>query len=184
MNWTIVDSLVGVFQAATLIIAGLWAYSRFRNERTHYPHMEFGIDCHFHGPEGDSYMAEFCITINNKGVVRQGFHEIRLSVHGIDENDRRLTLWKESKPGYGESYDGRLYCPITLIKNVDIVPKLYKPYLVEPGCNETIRYITTIPSHIKYVLAHAEYLYERTLKPQGQPHRRPRTTERFMHVIA
>ena len=181
--WAAVTAIASSFQAAALIVVGFWAYFRFQNERTHKPHMEFGVNCNFYGPQGTNYAAEFIITIRNKGYVQQNFNKILLSVRAIDENDPELRQWKDSKPGYGESYDGRLFCPIPLIRDVDVVPESYKPYLVEPGCEETIRYFTVIPTTCKYLLAHARYSYAETLRRGGKP-KRPRTTERFMRVEA
>ena len=103
--WEALAAMGGSFQAAALIAAGVWAYFRFRNERTHYPHNEFGVNCNFYGPQGTDYVAGFLITIWNKGYVQQEFKKIHLRVHVIDGNDPGLRLWKDSKAGQGESYD-------------------------------------------------------------------------------
>ena len=181
MDWSILSAIANTLQALALVVVGGWVLYKIQTERTHYPHMEFSINCNFYGPHGNNYVAEYLISINNRGFVQQGFKEILLGVHGIDENEPEVSLWKNNQPGYGKSYDDRLFCPTQLIKNQNVIPERYELYLVEPNCEETIRYVTIIPSNVKYILAHAEYLYSNTLRRKGKP-QRPRTTERFLQV--
>ena len=209
MNWGDWSNAASVYQAVVVTIVGLWAYFRFRKERTHYPHIEFSVDCIVHGTSGDEqYVAEFLVTIRNHGYVQQRFNEILLSVRIPDYKNKKLSTFEESQDGQGRgpSYDGRLFLPRKIIDDVDIIPPKYKPYIVEPDCEEVIRYITPISANIGFMLVHAEYFYPELVRPDlnnwyyifklaifyirklinrlwppGYP-TRPRTTEKFIQV--
>jgi hypothetical protein len=207
MDWEQGAHIASVVQAAAVIIVGVWAFFKFRKERTHHPHIDFSIDCKIYGELSDKqYIAEFLVMLKNHGYVQQKFKEIILRVRAIKYKQSRLLSFKDAPKGqgHGKSYDGRLFIPLKLIKGVDIVPEYYKPYVIEPGCQETVRYITMVPSDIKYMLVHAEYLYPNTKRAgkknghfmntlfqntveklrmlwYGYPNR-PRTTEKLIRV--
>jgi hypothetical protein len=168
MDWSkLADwaTLGNILQAVVVILVGLWGYFKFRKQRTHHPHIEFSVDCNVYGLTGDKeYAAEFLVNIKNHGYVQQKFKEIILRAHATSINQTKLMVCKESdkKELHGKGYDERLYLPEKLIDEVDIIPDYYKPYIVEPGCEETVRYVTRIPPDIKYMLVHAEYLYPNT----------------------
>ena len=210
MDWADLADWVklgSIFQAAAVIFVGIWAIVKFRKQRTHHPHIDFGVDCKIYGEPGDKqYVAEFLVFLKNHGYVQQRFKEIILEVRAIKHKQKRLLFFKDTPKGQdlGKSYDDRLFIPLKVMKGVDIVPKKYKPYVVEPGCQETIRYITVVPPDIKYMLVHAEYLYPNTKRAgkkskhyletlfqnlvekirllwYGYPNR-PRTTEKLIMV--
>lgn len=209
MNWEQGSHLAGIIQAAAVIIVGLWAYFRFRKERTHYPHIEFSVDCNvFESTDDKKRIAEFMVNIKNKGFVQQRFMKINLTVRILDDLTTNLFTFQEFKKTrkLGKNSYKRLYLPEKLMKNVDIVPPKYKPYVVEPGCEEIIRYITPLPSNVKHMLIHAKYYYPELVRPDlknwlyvfilvkfhiqslfnkiwppGYP-TRPRTTEKFIQV--
>jgi hypothetical protein len=124
---------------------------RQEKERTHQPRIEFGIDCTFYGPEKDSYVVEFFLTAQNKGLIQQKFEKMLLRVRGIEGN-QELT--------YFSGYEPRLNFPVKLLDNVSVIPQGYGYFFVEPGARQTIAYITKIPSSIKYILAHAVFWYD------------------------
>src|SRR4030042_489424 len=160
-----VVQLANMVQGASVFLVGLWAVIKFRKQRTHHPHIEFSVDCNIYGLPGDEeYAAEFLVNIKNRGYVQQKFKEIILRAHATSMKQKKLTVCKESEKEelHGSSYDDRLYLPKKLIDEVDIIPATYKPYVVEPGCEETIRYVTSISADIKYMLIHAKYLYPNT----------------------
>lgn len=203
-DWT---QVANIGQAIAVGIVGLWAIIKFRKQRTHHPHIEFSVDCNIYGESDDEqYAAEFLVLIKNKGFVQQRFKKIFLRVRGIKLDKKELLVCKESqkKELHGKGYGGRLFFPEMPISDVDIIPEYYKPYVVEPGCEETITYVTRVPAEYKYLLVHAEYLYPNTkrigktkkqVKPgllqrtvtkigllwHGYPNR-PRTTEKFIQV--
>lgn len=125
---------------------------RQEKERTHQPRIDFGIDCNFYGPEKDSYIVEFFLTAQNKGLIQQRFESMRLRVRGIEKNQDL---------SYFPGYEPRLNFPVKLLDNVSVIPPGYGYFFVEPGARQTIAYITKIPSSIKYILAHAVFWYDR-----------------------
>ncbi len=124
---------------------------RQEKERTHQPRIEFGIDCTFYGPERDSYIVEFFLTSQNKGLIQQKFENMLLRVRGIESN-QELT--------YFQGYEPRLNFPVKLLDSVSVIPPGYGYFFVEPGAKQTIAYITKIPLSIKYILAHAVFWYD------------------------
>ena len=168
MDWGDWSSVASVYQAVVVTIVGLWAYFRFRKERTHHPHIDFSVDCKIYGESGDrQYVAEFLVILKNHGYVQQRFEEIILKVRAIKYKQKRLLFFRDAPKGQDRSisYDDRLFIPLKLIRGVDIVPEKYKPYVIEPGCEEEIRYVTPIPSSIKYMLVHAKYFYPKLIRP-------------------
>jgi hypothetical protein len=96
--------VLGCIQVIILFFGGLWAYYRLKKERTHTPHIEFGIDCNFYEQEGKDYIAEFILTANNLGLVIHYFRSIRLRVLAIRAKDP-LNYW-------GDGY--RVNFPVSL----------------------------------------------------------------------
>ena len=171
MDWGDWSDVASVYQAVVVTIVGLWAYFRFRKERTHHPHIDFSVDCNIFGEPGDNqYVAEFLVILKNHGYVQQRFEKIILRVRIPDPRKKKLATFKEydRTRKLGESSYERLYLPEKLVKDVDIVPSNYKPYIVEPGCEEEIRYITPIPANVKYMLAHVKYFYPEHIQPDSK----------------
>jgi hypothetical protein len=209
MDWGDWSNAASVYQAVVVTIVGFWAYIRFRKERTHYPHIDFSVDCNiFKSPDEGKYVAEFLVNVKNKGFVQQRLKKILLTVRVLDSQITKLSTFGDSEKTlkFGKDSYKRLSLTNKILDNVDIVPKKYKPYVVEPGCEETIRYITPVQTSVKYMLIHARYFYPRHVKPKrtarcyqirllfyycmkyinrfrspGYP-RRPRTTEKFIQV--
>jgi hypothetical protein len=155
----ILSSLPGIISTVALVAAGLWAFFRVRVERSHTPHIELDIDCNLYGPEGDYYIAEVIIIVNNRGLVRQDFHSMILKVRAITE-DTELHL----KTIYGEQ---RLEAPDKLLE-VEVIKKAEtENYLfVEPGVKHMITYSTKLPvknnetqKKIKYLLLRSKFYY-------------------------
>jgi hypothetical protein len=120
-------------------------------ERYHLPQIEFDIDCNFFGPEGDAYLVEVLLTVNNKGRVKQEFRDLTLRIRGI-EKDKPLRHWENHSP--------RLEFPKALIENVPVVPDSVEAFYAEPGERHVFTYITKIPVSVKYILAYAEFSYD------------------------
>ena len=120
-------------------------------ERVHEPHIEISVDCNFYGPEGDEYLLEVLLTVQNKGLVEQVFRNIQVRIRGI-EADKPLSYWRGRKP--------RLEFPIELVDDVQIIPERYSGYYVERGIEVVFPFVTKIPTLIKYILVHSLFEYE------------------------
>jgi len=132
--------------------------------RTYSPHIEFEIKCNFYGPEKDCFVAEFLLIARNKGFIQQKFKDIHFRVRGI-ESEQPLAYWQGNEP--------RLAFPMKIVDNASILPKDYSFFFVEPGIEQVFTYVTKIPLSVKYILAHAEFEYDKFT---------PHTTERTFAV--
>lgn len=132
-------------------------------ERRHKPHIQFRIGCNFFGPQGGSVIAEFVISAHNLSVVRHEFCKIILRVRGIP-HEAPLSLL--------ERHPHRLAFPDKLLET-DIVPPDWNFIFVEPGVNQETTFVTKIQAKYRYILARAEFRYERHT---------PHTTERMFEV--
>lgn len=121
-------------------------------ERRHEPHIEFTIDCNFFGPQQGKLIAEFIISANNKSLVRHQFKNIFLRVRGI-KKDAPLELL--------EKYPNRLQFDELIFKEPDIKPGNWDFIFVEPGVIQQISFITRIDEDYRFLLAHAEFYYDR-----------------------
>jgi len=152
----ILNALPGVISTIALLIAGFWAYFRLRVERSHTPHIELDLDCNLLGPEGDHYIAEVIIVVNNKGLVRQDFESMTLRVRGIAEGDE-LEFYTES----------RLQASHKLL-DAQLIKKTEADFLfVEPGVKHLITYATKLPTHspetgkkIRYFFVRTKFYYD------------------------
>ena len=104
-QFNLANFVISCIQVTIIVFGGYWAYRRFIKERTHKPHIEFGIDCNFYGPKGEDYIAEFVLTANNLGLVFHKFQSIRLRVLGIREKDP-LKYWRN---GYRVNFPAPLF---------------------------------------------------------------------------
>ena len=126
-------------------------HERWEKERTCKPHIEFGIDCDFYGPENGYYLTEFLLGAYNKGVTLHRFPSILLRVRGI-KSDQAPEYWLGREP--------RVEFPEKVIDNAEIIPRDYNYFFVEPGVKQTFTYVTRIPSSIKYILVQAKFKYD------------------------
>ena len=133
-------------------------------ERLGVPHIEFQISCNAHGPQDDSYLVEFLLTVCNRGRIRQEFSRIVLRVRGI-EKGTQLSYWEGNEP--------RLNFPCLLVPEASLLPKGYNYFFVEPGVQQAITYVTRISASTRFLLAHARFEYD-----QYTPH----TVERVFAV--
>jgi hypothetical protein len=84
------------------------------------PQIEFNINCNLYGPDKDeNYMAEFILTVNNKGNIRQKFKNIKLRIRCIEFNEiDGFQYW---------GYDGyRVNFPIPLTPNFSLTEKTFE----------------------------------------------------------
>jgi len=135
-----------------------------KQERKDVPRIEFSIECNVYGPENGDFLTEFLLIIRNRGDIQHKFNRITLRVRGI-ENGRPLCHW--------EGYEPRLSFPERVLDNVNVIPKGYNYFFVEPGVVQVLTYVTKIPSSIKYVQAFALFEYD-----EYTPH----TTERVFQM--
>lgn len=170
-------AIAGILATATISVVSL-AISAIRErrqqerkaeedekKRTYAPHIEFEIKTNFYGAGRKTAITEILITISNKGLVRQNFKDIRLRVRGIEQK-QHLSFWEGREP--------RLEFPVKLVNDVSFLPGNYNFFFVEPGCEQTITYVTKIPTNVHYILAYAEFKYDRHT---------PHTTERVFPVV-
>jgi hypothetical protein len=160
----LVKLILEIAQFALVLLGVIWAYYRLKKERTHTPHVEFQINCNFFGPNADSYLAEFILTANNKGLVKHQFKSIKLRVRGI-KRGINLSYWKGNEP--------RLEFPDDLFGDIEVKHKKYNHIFVEPSVKQEITYITKIPKVYEYIIARAEFQYAEF---------RPHSTEKVFEV--
>ncbi|MFI0487082.1 hypothetical protein [Actinomadura sp. 9N215] len=122
-----------------------------RRHREDNPHIELAIDCRVHGQVSEHYLAEFILTIQNRGLVDWRFNAIVLRVLGI-ERDHPLAFWQGNEP--------RLEFPMTVIDDAAVIPRNLNFIFVEPEVSQTITYVTKISSRIEYILAHVSFEYD------------------------
>lgn len=147
------DVILGVTQTVVVLVAAIWAYFRLFREGIHKPRIELDVECSFHGPQNDRYVAAFIIHATNRGNVEQIFPEIRLRVRGI-ESAADLNAWKGHEPLLefaNEEFD-----------TVDIIPKSMEYYFVRPGVHQKFSYVTSVTASWRFVIARATFKYEAT----------------------
>jgi hypothetical protein len=146
----VIAIVLQVMQLSFVLAAAIWAYFRFWRERSHMSRMEFDVSCRFHGPQDGRFLAEFTLGAHNKGLVIHKFPSIRLRVRGI-KSGAALQSWEGS----------RVLFPEKILDNVEVVYKKKNPYLfVEPGVEQRIGYVTTIPTDCAFIIARAEFRYD------------------------
>lgn len=119
-------------------------------ERIYTPHIELRIDCQFFGPRQEQFLASFLLIANNRGHVVHQFPSIRLRVRGI--KDESFQYWKGREP--------RAHFPHKIFE-AEVVPPDWNFIYVEPGVAHQITFNTVIPADYSYLLAHAEFHYEK-----------------------
>jgi hypothetical protein len=145
------DVLLGIAQLVVITGGAFWAFWRFRRERVHAPRIGFDLDCRFYGPQRGEFIAEFILSVKNKGLIIHRFHDIFLRVRGIEEN-MDLNFW--------ENKGSRLFFPIEILKDNLVYKQKFNYIFVEPGIDQNITYNTKIPSKIKFIVVRAEFKYD------------------------
>ena len=147
------DVILSSAQLAVVTIGALWAFWRFRLERTHVPRVDFNLDCRFYGPQNNEFIAEFLLSINNKGLVIHRFHDVLLRVRGIEEG-QDLAFLKDNEP--------RLAFPVLLVNDNVIYKRKHSRIFVEPGINQTLTYVSKISSSVRFIVARVEFRYDQS----------------------
>jgi hypothetical protein len=142
---------IGATQLLLLVVGAVWAYYRFWREGSHRRRVEFSINCSFFGPQCDEYLAEFTLHADNKGLVVHRFPSIELRVRGIKASEG-ISFWENRRP--------RVEFPHKIVQ-AEIVHEKYAYIFVEPGVKQVITYVTRIPAEYRFILARAEFRYDR-----------------------
>lgn len=162
-----VKIIFSVIQTVAIIWAAIWAYFRLKKERTHDPHLDFKVDCSFLGPENEDYLAEIRLVLDNKGVVRQEFKNIKLRVRGIKHGEelrfRPETIDAEKNRENDKEYrrDKTLSFPHDIIQNEVIYKEKYNYVFVEPNVSQVLNFVTKISKEYKYILIWASFHYSK-----------------------
>lgn len=135
---------------------------KFEVEHPQITRIEFDIDCRFYGPIGCEYIAEFSMSLDNKGTEIIKLTGLVLRIRGIKEGEKFKTFQSDS----------RLSFPHKILEE-DVIPPAYNYYFVESGTQQIITFVTRLPSEYKFVVAHAKFEYD-----EYTPH----TTERLFEV--
>lgn len=131
-------------------------YERVENEQIYIPHIEFTLQCTFFGPHNGAYIAEFILSVHNRGCMAQRFPKIMLRALGI-RNGEKFEFWEGNEP--------RLKFPEKVFET-DIVPKGWGFIPVESGVKHDINFTTVIPHEYRFIVAKAEFHFEKYI-PQS-----------------
>jgi hypothetical protein len=139
-----------LLKAVAVVAAGIWAYWRFFKQRTHAPHIEFEIACQILGPQEASYVAEYTLSISNKGLVRQELRKLSFKIRGI----RRETLLE-----YRTDRQPSLSFPDMIDEEQNLITPKFEYIFIEPGITQNFRHVSKIPDSYSFIQARAEFLY-------------------------
>lgn len=159
------ELIIDAIQLLIIISSAVWAYFRFRREDPLSPRVEFDLDCKFWGPQHNYYLTSFTVIASNKGNVEHRFNEIRIRVLGI-KDDQPLTEFAKYPP--------MTNFPVTIMKEVNIIPPEYGYFFVRPGVKQSMNYVANIPGNIRFIIVRATFQYQST----GDIH----TTEKVFEV--
>jgi hypothetical protein len=141
-------------EIAKILIAcagGLWIYFRFVHERTLARRIEFTVDCNCFGPQGGRYVVEFLLRMKNEGRVIHRVTDLHLKVRGL-KKDKTPEPWLIQPT--------RVAFPEKLIDEPDvIVKKAFNYIFVEPGVEQTVTFVGSLPEDIGLILVRAEFRY-------------------------
>jgi hypothetical protein len=145
------DIVIASLQLLAVIAGGIWVFFRFRREGSHTPKVEFDIEGKFFGPQCDWYLAEFVMSVKNKGLVRHKFTVITLRVRGI-QSATPVTIWGDTQ---------RVEFPERIVGDANVMHKpKYNSIFVEPGVTQRVTFVARIPAGIRFVVARAEFEYD------------------------
>lgn len=141
--------ILDILQFLVVLGTAIWAVYRFRRERTHTPRIDFTIECNFFGPVKDEYIAEFILSLINKGSVIHEPPGITLTIRGLN-GDSELSFW--------EKHGQRVNFPYKLLDK-ERVELMGERVFEEPGTKLDMPYATKIHQSYKYILARANIQY-------------------------
>lgn len=142
---------IEIAKIVLVVGAAIWAYFRFVRERSHARRIEFSLECTFFGPQEGRYVAEFLLRIKNQGLTIHRFRKLRLRVRGI-QSGQALQAW--------DTQPSRLKFPEKLIDEQDVLlSQKYGHIFVEPGVEQIITFVGSLPTSVSLILARAEFEY-------------------------
>ncbi|MBL8868690.1 MAG: hypothetical protein JNK90_02800 [Planctomycetaceae bacterium] len=150
MTKELAEIVLGVANLIVILCGVLWAYRRFRVERTHQPRMEFDIDCSFFGPQNGSYACQVLVRAKNCGLIRHEFRDLKIRILGIEKTDI-LTYWTGNEP--------RLQFPHKIAVGSLLYAPKYDYIFVEPGVEQTLTFNTMVPEKMSFVVIHVSFTY-------------------------
>src|SRR5215813_1639768 len=134
--------------------------------RERAPRIELDINSQVLGQDDDHYLVELMLTAHNRGLIRWQVRDIKIRVCGIEKN-RNFAYWPER----GQ----RVEFPVKIINKERVIPESLNFLFVEPGVQQSITYVTKVPTQIMYIVVYAEFWYDEVT---------PHTSERVFQLTA
>lgn len=133
-------NLAHLISLLTVVVAAWWTYTKFIVERQRFPSVEFNIDCQKIGQLGERWVLEVRLCLNNVGTTTLRVHNLRLDVryqppgqNSAPAMPREERLYEDQLYLRENHQAGRLYFPLSLIKEMGISPENLVPNKMPKG---------------------------------------------------
>jgi hypothetical protein len=136
-----------------LVIAGIWAYTKFIYRREKEPRAEFTIDLEFVGIQGNEWLVEVSAYVENKGLVRHPVRNFKVALRYLCATDK-VTDGEEN-------IKFQVMFPHSINERIGKRERLlWKETHIDPGLRYRNSYVTFLPVEATFVLLHGSFEYE------------------------
>ena len=138
-----------VATVASLVIGGIWVYTKYIRQQERYPNIEFSADVNFIGRQGDFWLVELISTVENKEKSQHRMEDFKFDLNSIK---------RETEVQTSEKWGNQIDFPVLLAQG-SFLPQQYKFFFIDPGVKAKYSYLTRVPTETSFVILHSWFKY-------------------------
>jgi len=158
----IASILQSIVTTLAIIIAGIWALSKFVFHKEYFPRVDFSVNVNFVGIHNGEWLIEILGLLDNKGLVPHRVESLRFELRYLSETDP-LTDGDETIRGQV------LFPPATKDESWMPIAEGEK-MVIQSGVSLRYNYVYRIPETAAFVLLHGILDYGKN-RPQHRADR-------------
>ena len=133
----------------SLIVGGIWVYSKYIRQQERYPNIEFSADVQFVGKQQDYWLVELIATVENKGKAQHRMEEFMFDLNALEKGEKVLT---------SERWGNQVDFPVSIAQG-SFLPRQYKFFFIDPGVKAKYSYLSRVPTNTSFVVLHSWFKY-------------------------
>lgn len=132
------------------IVAGIWAFRKWRVRDEHFPRMCFEANVNFVGEKDGMVVCELVVIFENKGVVPLRFSELTFVLRGIGKSDPLELGGPDIRQQLNFS---------RVLGRGRFIPKDWVESFIYPGVRTEYNFVTMVPSDTAFLRMQADFIY-------------------------
>ena len=162
LGW--LDVSLKIAAILSILIGGLWAWSKYIIERGLIPPVDFSIDYNIVGTNPQKHVIEVLLFLRNLGNSTLVAKDVKLRVKYLNQKDE-IDVFKCNKDvkfgrvNFSNPLSKDFSCDEKSESEISKFTILKYDSIVQPGVKQVYSFVTAIPSNVVYLLLRGEFKY-------------------------